>query len=68
MTKTIQFHPGATIEQRKAAINEAMQSNMPFELKQILLDIPGMQATDYTGGFTQMLLARAATIKFKKLC
>ena len=69
MKKTINFHPDATIEQRKRAINEAMESDMPFELKRILLDIPRLGMENYTGGSTQMLLARAAVIQYsKKIC
>lgn len=65
MKKTIPFHPLATVEQRKAAINEAMASDMPFRFKQVLINMNGLD-TEYTGGFTQMLLAKTFTIIYSK--
>lgn len=66
MKKTIPFHPDATVEERKAAINAAMQTDMPFRFKQVLINMNGRDTMEYTGGFTQMLLAKAFTIIYSK--
>lgn len=64
MKKIIPFHPLSTIEQRKHAINAAMEKSMPFRLQGVELSLPGQEPVEYTGGFTQMLLATAATLKY----
>lgn len=66
MTKTILFHPNATIEQRKAAINEALIEGMPFKLTKLLMNMTTGDSMEYTGGFTQMTLAESFTIQYNK--
>jgi hypothetical protein len=66
MKTQIEFLPNWTVEQRKSAINNAMQSRAPFRLKRMLMSLPGIGISEYTGGFTQMLLARSITLEYEK--
>jgi len=65
MKKRIKFDRLSTIEQRKTAIANAMASVMPFHLKHMVLILEGGMQTEYTGGSSQMLLARGMTIEFE---
>lgn len=56
-----------TIEQRKAAINQMMQRHLPFNIKRMVISLPDGQEVDYTGGSTQMLMARAVCIEFLRI-
>jgi len=67
MKKQIQFSSIWTIEQRKAAINKCLEVHIPFEIKKMILTLPGNIETEYTGGLTQMLLASGITIELIRI-
>lgn len=67
MTITVPFSTSATIEQRKHAINTALEPHAPISIQSMELDIPNIGSTPYTGGFLQMNLARQCTVKFRRL-
>lgn len=67
MRAQVPFSELMTIEQRKAAINKTLEAHLPFMIKKMTISLPGNTETDYTGGSSQMLLARGITIDFLRL-
>lgn len=55
----VNFQDAWPIEKRKMAVNEAIQSQMPFEIKSMTV-IPEFEDEEqpYTGGTMQLLTAR----------
>ena len=67
MEINVEFQDSWSIEQRKAAINQAVEKHVAFELKGIyvLAESDG-EEMPYTGGFMQMATASGARLEIIK--
>jgi hypothetical protein len=61
------FEDSWSVEQRKAAINQALEEHTAFEIKSIsIISEADEEESTYTGGFMQMATASGARLQIIK--